>query len=442
MSAICLTIKGEMLKIVSYNGDSKQGEIHQPSHHLENLTSNHKWNFFRQGNNHAYVKKNMFYEGDCSNNLIISPYTNNKLVDVRNAFIFVGDSSIEISPISDTSNTINKSRIKLSNQEINYNIPEAVLQRESLIEKNTEELKEEIRQKYGIKSLELSMVNKGRAENGIYYIKEPDGKEYILKFRGRCKEKSELLSRIAEDIPNYFPLNFHRKDNGDFTFEIKGELYGVEEFVRDTSPKVRDIKYFNLIGTHVGLLHKQLSNFAKNNKEVEKLLTLTDRHTSESNLISLYLDLSKNNQHEQLLSELEKIIEGKLNVNLTSKQLIHGDLNHSNLIWQGNNFKIVDSETLKIANRLDEFESPLLFKGNMERPEYVKKSLNAMIYAYNQSSQMPLSKKETKVLHFLVKYALLKNFVIRKIRRGDGTDIHLKEIIKNLKNIEEDHNDN
>ena len=119
-------------------------------------------------------------------------------------------------------------------------------------------------------------------------------------------------------------------------------------------------------------------------------------------------------------------------------QLIHRDLNHSNLIWQGDNFKIVDSETLKISNRLNEFECPILFRGNMEKPRYIKNSLGAMVHAYNQSSETPLSREEIKILPSLLKYALLRNFVTRKIRRGVKDETYLDEIIENIKALEED----
>ena len=128
--------KNGMLKIVSYNGNSGQREISQLEFHLEKSFSSQIWNFFRQENNHAYVEGDVFYQGDCRNNVIISPYIHNKLVNVRNAFIFVGDSFIEISPILDISNAIDKGKRKLSKRKIDYNIPKAVFEREKLIEKD------------------------------------------------------------------------------------------------------------------------------------------------------------------------------------------------------------------------------------------------------------------------------------------------------------------
>lgn len=436
MPEISLDEKNSHLEISSYNGNS--GKIFQRE---SNLTENQGWNFFRENNNCAYIKGKMVYGGRCENNLIISSYQNNNLTNVKNAFIFVGDSFIEISPITDILNAISKGKRRLSNQKINYHIPKVVFERENLTEKNMNELTNEIKKRYGREPKEIYMICSGRAKNSIYYIKGKKGKEYVLKFRGRNKERAELISEISRSITNYFPINFRRKDCLEFTFSIGKELYGLEEFVKEVSPKERNLKYFSLLGDHIGLLHRQFSDFIENNESVEKLLTSTGGYTSEGNIISLYLDLLRDeSKYRPLLSELKRIIEERLDnqMNFLSKRLIHRDLNHSNLVWKGDNFKIVDSETIKISNRLSEFESPLLFRGNMEKPKYIKNSLNTMIQSYNHSSEMPLSKKEIKILPSLLKYALLRNFVIRKIRRGTKDENYFNEIMENLKIIEED----
>ncbi len=440
MPKIYSDTKNQTLEIISYSGDSKRKEIFQLKSSLEKTFYDKKLNFFRQKDNHAYINGNIFYEGDCKNNIIISPYLTNKLVNIKNTFVFVGDSFIEVSPISDISNVINKGKKKLSNQEIVYHIPKSVFERENLIEKDLGELKRKITQKYGIRIKTISKFNKERVKNSMYYIKD-ERREYILKFRGRNKNKAELLSMIAENVPNYFPLNFHRKDSSNFTFEIEEESYGLEELIRNLSPKVRDVRYFSLLGAHIGLLHRQFSDFIKNNKEVKKLLVSVGGYANESNLISLYLDLSKSElEHKYLLSELDKIIEERLDNRMSSlpRSLIHKDLNHSNLIWQKDNFKIIDSETIEISNRLNEFESPLLFEGNMEKPKYVKGSLYTLINSYNQSSDIPLSKEEIKILPYLIKYTLLKKFVIRKIRRGVDDIDYLEWIKRNLNIVDED----
>ena len=73
----------------------------------------------------------------------------------------------------------------------------------------------------------------------------------------------------------------------------------------------------------------------------------------------------------------------------------------------------------------------------MKKPQYIENSLNAMSHRYNQSSEIPLSKEEIKTLPYLLKYALLRNFTIRKIRRGIKDETYLDEIIESLKIIGE-----
>lgn len=440
MPKISLDTTSESFEITSYNGNFAIGKIHQLTSLPEDIPLAPKWNFFRQGDNHSYVGGNVSYAGDCRNNLIISPYRNNKLINVKNAFICVEDFYVEISPISDICNAINKGKKVLSNQEINYNIPKAVFERENLIEKDENELKDEVKQRYKIKIKEISMISCGRTNNGIYYIRGDDGKEYVLKFRGRDKERAELLSKITQSITSYFPLNFRRKDNGNFTFGIGNELWGLEEFVRKSHQKLRDLRYFSLLGSHIGLLHNNFSNFLKRNKWIKEVLTPAGSCISESNLISFYFDLVTGKTNNTiLLSELERIIEKDLDTQMKAFPitLIHGDLNHSNLIWQENNPKIIDSETIKNLSRLNEFESPLLFGENMEKPRYIQGSLEVMIHSYNQSSGISLSKEEIKVLPSLLKYALLRNFVVRKIRRRSKNKSYLGEIIENLKLIDD-----
>jgi len=440
MSKIFLDVSNGILEVSSYDGSSAKEDNYCMVKSAESLPDDQNWNFLREGNNHSYVRGNVSYKGRCSNNLIISPYKNNIFVDVRNAFIFVDEFNIEIFPVSNIPRVINIGKKLLSNQ-IKYIIPKSVFERENLSEKDTKELKIEIRQRFGIKVKEISMISCGRTKNGIYYAKGEDEEEYVLKFRGRDKKKAELLSKIAEAIPIYFPKHFHRIDNLDFTFKIGEELYGLEEFVNNISPKIRNLEYFYLLGKHAGLLHNYFSKFIEKNEGAEDILFSMERNNSESSIISFYLDLLKSNKsHGFLLSELEEIINKNLVGSMSSltRSLIHRDLNHSNLIWHEINPKIIDCETIENSTKINEFESPLLFGGNMKNPEYIRNSLRVMTNVYSKFSKIPLSKKELGILPLLLKYALLRNFVIKTIRRGVKDDNLLNEIKNNLENLEGD----
>lgn len=422
------------LRISSYDGNSgKRATLSNPS-----SDSLQRWNFFRLYDNCAYVKGTVNYVGDCENNVVISPYRHNQLINVKNAFISVKNNHVEISPITDIETAIIRGKELLSGKEISYNLPQTVHEREDLVKFDLEGLKEEIVRKYGIEPQDISVINSGRTKRGVYFVKGKSDQDYVLKFKGRDKERSELLSRMSEEIPDYFPKNFHRKDNNEFTFELNEELYGLEEFVRNISPKVRNQEYFCLIGNHMSILHKSFSDFIKRNGMNKGLISI-GMHASESNLISTYLDLLAPS-YVYLLSQLERIIEGRLSGRMNSlpNMLIHRDLNQSNLIWNGDNPKIVDSETIKYSVRLTEFGAPLFFEGGMVKPKYMRNSLKSIVYGYNQSTEMPLSQEEEKVLPLLLKYLLIKNFVVRKIRRGLDDENFVNELKRNLNILEED----
>lgn len=55
-----------------------------------------KLNFFREKDNHSYVRGEVNYRGECRNNLIISPYEVNILNNVKNALIFVDSYKINL----------------------------------------------------------------------------------------------------------------------------------------------------------------------------------------------------------------------------------------------------------------------------------------------------------------------------------------------------------
>ena len=58
----------------------------------------------------------------------------------------------------------------------------------------------------------------------------------------------------------------------------------------------------------------------------------------------------------------------------------------------------------------------------MAIPFYLGGSLKSLIDGYNNSAKSPISDKEYRLSIDLVKYALVKNFVIRNIRRGEKSN--------------------
>jgi len=93
------------LKIRNYNGDSRE-TIRYP---VTFGRLQKRLNFFREGNNHSYVGREITCKERCRNNLIISPYNVMSLENVENAFVFVENSFVEISPIYDLTGIIERS---------------------------------------------------------------------------------------------------------------------------------------------------------------------------------------------------------------------------------------------------------------------------------------------------------------------------------------------
>lgn len=389
------------------------------------------WEFFREGSNHAYIRNGNVSFDNCVNTLVISSSSKNRFVNLRDSFVLINGNYEEVFPISDVQNAVLRSQEVLYGQKVHYNIPKFIWINENLTKKDIEKLREEIEKKYGIKPKDIFQFdNKTNKKNGIFYFKGEDGREYVLKFRGKNKEKAEIISVISENIPDYFPTNFHRIDNPDFTFEIGNELYGLEEFIVTEEIKIRNLEYFSSLGFHIGILHYHFSDFERENKEVKRILFSIGSY-NKSTMIALYLDLLRDEQkHEFLLSELEKIIHNSIGI--IPRSLIHGDLNYSNLIWNGKNPKIIDNEAIRVSTRLDEFVPALLLEGKMEIPKYIEGSLKTILSSHN------FGQEEINALTILLKYFLLRNFVIRKIRRGIDNEDYLNKTEENLKRLEED----
>ncbi len=437
MTEIAFDSKNEVISISSYDG-SNNDENYTNLHLIKRVFKNHSWDFFRKGSNHAYVNGGAVYYENCRNNLIISFYKNNKLSNIKNAFIVLGNSHVYVTPIFNLKEIIRYGKKILSSNIINYNIPESVFKRENLSRKHLTDIYGFIKDKYGIKSREIKPIFSVRTKEGIYHIKDINGHEYVMKYRGREKEQAELLSLILATIPNYFP-NIHPLDgNPRYTFEIGDELYGLEDYIKGDSLKMGELEYLSLLGPHIKLLHQELENFSNKKTDIEKILSSKGRDINESDIASIYLDLSTNSQkHDFLLLELNQIIDKNLKEILKSlpSSLIHRDLNHSNILWMDGKPKIVDPETIGFSMRINEFIAPLLLRENMERPSYFEGGISKLIGSYNESNKNPLSKDEISVLPSILKYALLKYYTIRTIRRNVKDDDYLSKLEKNLNDL-------
>jgi hypothetical protein len=439
MPLISLDSREGSLEVSSYEGSFDDYKSVSSTGFDRSSFKESPYDFFRERDNHAYIQRgSISYEGDCNNNLIVSSQPKNKLVNVRNAFIFSGESHVEIMPVFKLQEVIGRGRKVLVGKTIKYHIPERVLKRENLPEADFDRISREIKDNYGIESTDIRLVNPGRSRNGIYLAIGKRGDKFILKYRGEDKEKAELISRILAHIPYYFPEIYPRADGSrSYTIEIEKTAYGLEDFVEADNQKEINLDYFSLVGNHIALLDMQLSNFTRKNRNLEKILTRSE-YVTESNIASLYLDLAQNNEyHNCLLSYLNDIVNSGLSDKIRTLPdfLIHRDLNHSNILWRGNQPIIVDSESIGFYKRVNEFIAPLLLWENMGRPNYLDSALPKLINAYNKSSENPLSAREEEILPSLLEYALLKFYVVRSIRREIKDKCYLEVIKKNLQSL-------
>jgi Ser/Thr protein kinase RdoA (MazF antagonist) len=437
MSAISLDEKKGVLQVLSYDGSSAKEESTSLSCFSEKSVTANPLEFFRTGSNHSYSNGGrVSYDGDCNNNLVISFYNQNKLINVRNAFILAGDSHIKIMPVFGLQEVISKGRRILSGKRINYHIPERVLKKENLPKLNLDKLIEEIEEGYKIRPRKVLRIPAGRSKRGVYHVIGENGQEYIFKYRGENKMQAELISTVLSKVQTFFPKIYSREDGSGYTSVIEGRLYGLEDYVHGSS-RERNLDYFSLLGSHIALLHEQLSHFAQENKSAGRMLSERAEHFNESSIASVYLDLAKNDEeHCILLSELDKIIDEEVTSKVRSLPnfLVHRDLNHSNIVWMGDNLKIIDSESLGVAERVIEFVPALLLQGNRNRPNYVRGSLQEIVNAYSKSNN--LSNEEIALLPGLLKFSLIRYYVVRNIRRKIGEEGELDKLKKDLNQID------
>jgi Ser/Thr protein kinase RdoA (MazF antagonist) len=424
------------LEINDYNGNSREN--------FKQLIKFRKFpeelNFFRERDNHSYIVGEINYQGECRNNLIVSSYEINSLKNVKNALIFANLDKIEISPISTFSDFFEENK-KLLLGKINYHIPKRVFMREDLPLINLDSLKEKLTEKYGLKPKKISHLGGGRSQNGGYFIQDETKRKFVFKFRGEDEERSELISKMLNKVPEYFPKIYPRLDGFNrYTLEIGGNRFGLEEFIEQTEKKEISLEYFSLFGKHLGKFHNQLSLASLGDAPLKKILTCGENF-NESSMFSLYIDLINNEKkgNELFLKFINEMVSGDFYKGIKGlpSKLIHRDLNSSNVLWIGDKPKIIDLEFLGFYKRINEFVAPLLLDGNMRRPNYLKSSFQNLIESYDSVANETLSQNEKEILPNLLKYSLLKFYVVRSIRRGIEDREYLQVLKNNFKDIGE-----
>jgi len=211
----------------------------------------------------------------------------------------------------------------------------------------------------------------------------------------------------------------------------------LEEFIRGGVMSDKDRKRFKLIGQNTGRLHKNLEDFLESNPHEKSNFKTSSRHISESNLLSFLIDLGEG--HKRVKEEIWEILNERVSEKIHSlpEVLIHGDLNLSNLIWKGKNYKIIDKETMVISRRILDFNIPLLYLGPEGIPHYTSGSIIELERGLEETDR-GFSSEEAELIKPLLKYSLIKNYVVRNIRRKLNQLSRLKILEHNLEKIERD----
>lgn len=394
-----------------------------------------KFNFYREGDNFAYVLGEASYSLDCNNNLIISDYYKNKLIDVKNSLINIHKGVVKVQPIFNLEKILEENSLFVFGREISYNIPKSVSVRENLVEKDPKRLEKEIERKYSLSISGIFPLSGGRTKWGIYYIKLSSGKECVLKYQGQEKQKANVIAKISNINSDIFSKVLPTVDGCDYTFELEDGFYGIEEFILGDNFNEYSKDYFKKLGALANKVQNRLERFIINNLSYREYFIPNSKFLSESHILSLWIDLNyEKRDNSYAKKSLKNIVKEKLinNIHNLPKKMIHGDLNHSNLIWQGTCLKIIDKETIMDSRRVMEPTIPLLFNGNKKFPEYLPGSLNQFIGGFNSQSEEKFLKREFALVIPLLEYSLIKNYVVRNIRRGLNQHDRWKSLFENL----------
>lgn len=423
---------------IDYNTDRTQVSIFgNPTTYSEKSLTNfrgRKLNFYRKENNFGYVIGDVIFDEECDNLVVISDKKQTRLSNAKNCLVVISSDSVSVSPIQDIKRTMQAREI-LERGRIIYHIPQSVRTREELDKKSIREIGERVEVIYGICPIEVRELSVTSKKNGIYYIRDSSGKEYILKYEGVIPK--DHIYKVTNSIPDIFPIRKPTKD-GNFSFRLSDGFYGLEEFVKASAISCRNEQYFVTIGSAMASMHQRLNDFLNKHPELKKYFVSVAKHISESNMVSLLIDLELAG-YTRLVEEIEKLRRHRLDeeIKLFPDCFIHGDLNSSNVVWTEKGLRFIDVESMKISKRVLDLESPIIFQGNMHPPNYIPGSLDALIKGYNTTTKEPFQKKEIEVGGLLIKYALLKNFVIRHIRRGEEGN-SLENLLENLEKLEAD----
>lgn len=418
---------------VKGNGDSKDYQVQIDSPRICPLGDIKS---FREKNNFSYSSGSVEFN-ECDNCVVLSDFNSNYINGIRDSLVLASKGDVLVMSFSNLEKILEIVEKHLVGRSIKYSIPQSVVLREDLVKKDIGGLRKEIISKYGLKPIDIKPIKRGRTRFGLYYVKVDSEWEFVLKYQGQKQCHADVIANISNKYPSIFSKVRKRSDSEGFTFRLEDGLYGLEEFIHGKVNRDKTPRFYRQMGRLITRLHDNLNDFIEANPSSIQYLSTESRHLSESNLLAIWLDLTNHYRSYELASKVirDLITEDVSNkVQSLPKATIHGDLNRSNIIWNGSNPRIIDKETIKISRRVMELQIPLLFTGPTGFPEYSSKSLEYLSEGLALGGK-PLSKEEFSLMGHLLKYCLIKNYAVRNIRRGLDQDQRLTNLNLNLKRI-------
>lgn len=409
---------------------------HRPSQNNE--TSN--WIASRKDDNFFYSKgAKIIYPLNCNNSLVITDKESGDVLATKDYATIQTGSNLQKIPISQMEKILYHSSRIFPSQSIVYQKPISITKKEQLPELGSNELHSKLQEEYGLFLEKISNIDACKGKNRIYKITTSNKEEFILKYGGINNDLLNGQLKVVRNV-SLFPSILTTK-KGNSLISINGNNYSLENFI-DGTPFIGDEeKYFSELGAKMGDLHNKINSFSKGNSTLETLLKNGGNFLSESNILSGYIDsFNWMGEHHDLTKEYLKLIQDGFceELNLAPKQIIHGDLNRTNLIWNKDSAKIIDFETMKKSQRTMEFVSPLIFRGNFQTPIYKKDSLSQLMTSYNLAAEDKLTSKETSLLPDLIKSYLLRLHTIRTIRRNEKDESFEKQLRLNFEKLEDE----
>jgi Ser/Thr protein kinase RdoA (MazF antagonist) len=396
------------------------------------------WIGTRDKDNFAYtLGQKSVYSKSCKNSLIITDKKEGLIHGRSNHALIQNKGKSYLIPITKIDRILEVSEEMIGFEKIFYKKPNSILEREILIDFDEEFIRKNIFENYRIQIDSIKEIETKKGNHRVYEVSSEENKKFMLKYHGKDLKLFDAQIKILQGNP-FFPKIIPTKNLSSHLC-FGDSVYYLEDFVEGNPFPLNKDSYYNLAGKYLALLHNKFNKKIILTNNLESILSKESDNFSESNLVSMSIDLMNSHNNESLLRELNSIQETfSQRLNILPNQIIHGDLNKSNLIWQENTPTLIDFETIALSKRVNEFIPALLFEGNLSIPKYDPQSLKEILNSYNFHSHNKLTQNELVLLPDLLKISPIKSYVIYTLRRNLENESFKHQIEESLKTLEKE----